>query len=111
MKSWRAAPRRGRLGQQLQALTQPGLGALAVANPDFFAQPDGDRVAKAVQNSRVIAGVVPAIIAQVTVVHGSSQQLQSNVTLLALPPDYPAAFGALSTTDGAAVRLGTLAAE
>ncbi len=104
-------PRRVRLGQQLQALTQPGLGALAVANPDFFAQPEGDRVALAVHTSSVIAGIAPAIIAQVTVVQSGNQQLQSNVTLLALAADYPAAFGSLRAADGTPVSLATLAED
>ncbi|MBA3946815.1 MAG: ABC transporter permease [Herpetosiphonaceae bacterium] len=103
------SPRRVRLGQQVQALTEPGLGALAIANPDFFAQPESDRVIQALHNSSVIGGVAPVIITQVTVVHSSSQQLQSNVTLLAIAPDYPLAFGSLIGTDGKPVDLATLA--
>ena len=99
------------LREQVEALTEPGLGGLAAARLPFFDESEYDRVAQAVGASTAIAGVAPAIADQVTVVHTASRQVQSQLPLLALPPAFSPAFGALTAVDGAAVSLTALAAD
>ena len=101
---------------RVRALTQPGLaqgiGGLAGARPEFFDQALGERVIKAMREGSAIAGVAPAIVESVTVVHDVSQQVQSALSLLAVAAPLPAesqrAFGLLETTDGQSIGLQTL---
>ncbi|MBV9789867.1 MAG: ABC transporter permease, partial [Chloroflexi bacterium] len=114
-------PERGRRGgfrvyRQVQALTQPGLaqstaglGAVQLGSID---QATADRIMEAARGSTAIAGIAPAIVEQVAVVYGPSQQLQSSVSLLAvsapLSPGSQQAFGVLTTIDGQPLALESL---
>lgn len=106
-------PPRSRLRERVRALTEPGLGGLAGANLDTFAQTDASPFVTAVSSSENIAGTVPAIVDQVTVVHPTRQQLQSTVPLLAVPPEAAvgSAFGILDVTTGQSVSLTFLAQD
>ncbi len=111
--SWRGV--RGRV----RAVTQPGLaqgiGGLAGARLEYFDQALGERMVTATRGSSTIAGVAPAIVEQVTVVHGATQQVQSALSLLAVAAPLPAesqrAFGVLETTDGDSIALEALDAD
>jgi len=84
----------GRLLQQVREVARPGIGALAGANLSFFPEAEVARVRTAAEGSTAIAGLAPAIVDQVTVVNEARQQLQSRISLLAVPAAFPAAFGA-----------------
>ncbi|MDQ5851641.1 MAG: ABC transporter permease, partial [Chloroflexota bacterium] len=94
--------------ERLRALTEPGLGTLAAVDLDFFPEAESARIAAMMRGSKAIAGIVPAITDQVTVVHRASQQLRSAVALLAVPAPFPSAFGPLETADGAPIALQSL---
>ncbi|HEY0734828.1 MAG TPA: FtsX-like permease family protein [Herpetosiphonaceae bacterium] len=113
--------RRGgfRVYRQVQALTQPGLaqstaglGAVQLASIE---QATAERLMEATRGSQAIAAIAPAIVEQVAVVYGPSQQLQSSISLLAvaapLPPETQQAFGALTTLDGQPLALESLAPD
>jgi len=104
-------PPRTRLVQQVRALATPGLGGLAAADLQFFAQEEFSSLAQATRGSEAIAALAPGIVDQVSVVNTASQQLRSGIALLAVGAPYPAAFGPLQTSDGAAVPLESLAAD
>lgn len=111
-------PGRGgfRLYRQVQALAQPGLAqstaGLGAARLAPFDQAIADRIMEATRGSTAIAGMAPAIVEQVAVVYGPSQQLQSSVSLLAiaapLSVESQQAFGSLTSLDGHAVALESL---
>ncbi len=101
-------PPRSRFFGAIRTIAEPGIGALAGANLSFFAESEIDGVHDAARSGGPIAGIVPAIVDQVTVVDAGSQQLQSAVSLLAVPGAYPAAFGPLTTTAGAPIALEAL---
>jgi putative ABC transport system permease protein len=65
----------------------------------------------AVSRDDRIAGMTPAIGGQVTVVNLDQQAVQGQVSVLALPPDYPPVFGALVSPDGEPISLADLAAD
>ena len=104
-------PPRTRLLDRLKALPQPGLGALAAADLSYFPQGESARLASTTPGSRAIAGLVPAIVDQVTLIHQGSRQLQLAFPLLAVPSAYPAAFGGLESVDGTPVTLESLGAN
>jgi putative ABC transport system permease protein len=108
--SWRYV--RGRV----QALTQPGLAqstaGLGGARLEYFDQSLAEPIIQSISGSAAIAGVAPAIVEQVGVIHGPSQQLQSAISLLAvaapLSPETQQAFGVLTTAEGQPVALEAL---
>lgn len=104
-------PTRTRGFAALRAMTQPGIGALASANLAFFPEAEFDALARTIGDNAVIAGSLPAITAQATVLHPASQQLPQSFALLAIPQPDPRAFGPLETGAGEPVVLDALAAD
>ncbi len=104
-------PPRTRLVQQVRALAEPGLGGLAAADLQFFAQDQFTQLEEETQGSEAIAALAPGIVDQVSVVNTASQQLRSGITLLAVPAPYPDAFGPLQAGDGAVLTLQSLAVD
>ena len=81
--------------------------AQSIANGTFltgtlspFDQGEYDRLAAALAGDERIAGLVPAIVEQAVVVNLTTQELQAQVRLYALPREYPAVFGRLETEGG-----------
>ncbi|MDP8923700.1 MAG: ABC transporter permease, partial [Chloroflexota bacterium] len=91
-------------------------GAQAVANGTFltgaldsFDIGEYERLRAALDDEERIAGLAPAIVDEVVVVNLTTQELQAQVRLYALPRDYPAVFGRLETPAGQAVSLADVA--
>lgn len=104
-------PPRNRLRDRVQALTEPGFGGLAAAGLDPFDQTQLSRLQQATASSAAIAGVAPAMLDRVTVIHGETQQLQSAQPLLAVAAPLPDTFGPLETAEGTLVALDALASN
>jgi putative ABC transport system permease protein len=89
--------RRARLFERLKALAEPGFSALATAAPPFFPASEAGRLAEATRGSAAISGILPAIIDQVSIVHGASQRVHTDIPLLAVATPPVRAFGVLET--------------
>jgi putative ABC transport system permease protein len=98
-------------GNRVSDLTQPGINQLASARFSYFDSTQADEIGKSVHDSRAIAGVMPAIVEQVTAVQPETHQAQALLTLLALPESSPPAFGTMTTRDGTPLRLDALAPD
>nr|MBA2449696.1 ABC transporter permease [Chloroflexota bacterium] len=85
-------------------------GTFLTGTLSFFDQGEYDRLADALAGDERIEGLAPAIVEQVVVVNRSTQELQAQVRLFALPRDYPPVFGRLETSEGRALTLGGVAA-
>ncbi len=70
-----------------------------------------DRVRGRLTGNKAAAGVTGAALETVSLTDGTSRQAKSRVQALGLPLDVPAAFGALTLSDGATARLGDLARD
>ncbi|HET7038071.1 MAG TPA: ABC transporter permease [Thermomicrobiaceae bacterium] len=95
------------LGDVARAVAQHGIGGLAEANLGLFGQEQAATLAEAAEGHGT-AAVVPAILDQVTVVLPARQQLQSAVSLIAVPAPIPRAMGQLRTVDGQPIDFGAL---
>ncbi len=103
-------PPRGRGLAGARTFTQPGLAALASANPQPFAASIVDGLATTTGAGGAVRGLLPAVLAQATIIHPASQRLEQ-LPLLAVPPPDPAAWGALLTADNQTITLDTLGAD
>lgn len=107
-----AKPPRAGVKDRLRAITEPGFAGMAAARLPFFSEEELARVASAARESNAIAGILPAILDQVTVAHGTSRQLRSSLPLLAVTPpsaaDEQQAFGRFETLDGTPIALEAL---
>jgi putative ABC transport system permease protein len=75
-------------------------GSLLTGQGGYFPETRAQALREAVAADRSIAGLTAAIGEQVTVVNRDLQAVQGQVSLLALPPDYPPVFGPLLGADG-----------
>ncbi len=82
----------------------------SVANGTFltgtlqpFEQSEATRIAAALVGDDRIAGVTPATIEQVVAINTTTNELQAQLQLYALPRDYPPVFGSMVSTGGQAV--------
>jgi putative ABC transport system permease protein len=75
-------------------------GSLLTGQGGYFPQARAELLGQAVSADDQIAGLTAAIGEQVTVVNRDLQAVQGQVSLLALPPDYPRPFGLLVGADG-----------
>ena len=83
-------------------------GTFLTGTLDFFDQAEYDRLVAALDGDERIAGLAPAIVDQVVVVHLTTQELQAQVQVVGLPRDYPDVFGRLQSHDGRPVSLADL---
>lgn len=104
-------PPRGRLRARIQALTEPGFGGLAAAQLDFFSARDIAFLPDAVGDNEAIAGITPAIVEQVTVIHSASHRLRASHPVLALGRFSSEAFGPLVDASGSLVPWPELRAD
>ena len=104
-------PARGGGSNQISVLAQPGINQLASARFSYFDASEADTIGESVRHSPAIAGVMPAIVEQVTAVQPETHQAQALLTLMALPASPPPAFGTLTTRDGTSLRLDELSPD
>ena len=97
--------RRRSPGEYLAALVD---GSLLTGLGSYFPETRATQLAAATAGDPRIGGLLPAIAEQVTVVNLDLQAVQGQVNLVAIPPDYPSAFGPLRTAEGAELRLDVL---
>ena len=83
-------------------------GSLLTGQGVYFPAERAAALAEALADDSRIAGLTPAIGEQVTVVNRDLHAVQGQVSLLALPVDYPPVFGALLTLDGQSRSLAEL---
>ncbi|HEY8744242.1 MAG TPA: FtsX-like permease family protein, partial [Chloroflexota bacterium] len=77
----------------------------------YFPASRFDQLSPQLQSIPGVAGVAPAISESVSLVDATSKQSKTKVTLLALPPNYSAAFGLLVGLDGRSAPLAALAGD
>jgi putative ABC transport system permease protein len=87
----------------------------SVANGTFltgtlqsFDQDEATRIEAALANDDRVAGVTPAVVEQVTAINTSTNELQAQVRLYALPRAFPPVFGAVQDVNGRAVEFAAL---
>ncbi len=98
-------PARSGNGNPISNLTQPGFGQLANADFTFFDQSQANAISGSVRDSSAIDSTLPVIVEQATAVRPDTHQAQALLTLLAMPANYPHAFGRMTTTDGQPIDL------
>ena len=86
-------------------------GSLLTGLGGYFPEERASALIAAVSRDGRIAGLTPAIGEQVTVVNLDQQAVQGQLSVLALPPDYPPVFGALASLDGERISLADLASD
>ncbi len=81
---------------------------LSGATNGYFGSARYDALRPALLAIPGVAGVAPAIVQQASLIDRTSGQSKTSVTVLALPPGYDPAFGALLDLDGHALSLAGL---
>jgi putative ABC transport system permease protein len=80
-------------------------GTFLTGTLSYFGQAEYDRLAGELAGEERIAGLAPAIVEQVVALNLSTQELQAQVRLYALPRDYPTVLGRLESYDGRPIAL------
>jgi putative ABC transport system permease protein len=75
-------------------------GTLLTGAGGYFPEEQAVRLIAATADDQRIAGVTPAIGERATVINRDRHSVQGEVSLLALPTDYPPVFGGLAVVDG-----------
>jgi hypothetical protein len=81
-------------------------GSLLTGLGAYFPEQRATDLRVAAAGDERIAGLLPAIGEQVTIVNLDLQMVAGPISVLALPPDYPAAFGVLRSPDGTLALAG-----
>lgn len=98
-------PRRDPRRSGFDAAQAVANGTFLTGSLDLFDQGEYERLRDALAGNEQIAGLAPALVDEVVVVNLTTQELQAQVRLYALPADYPPIFGRLETPDRKPVAL------